>query len=123
MTSLPLLAELTWLGPIGFAAGVGLLTWLMLRKTFTRLSKRNRSGSGPYLKKQPRPENAWDGAKHDASARFDRQQVELQELARDLNGQIDSKMLLLQELIAQSERQAARLEGLLEEAQAAKSRD
>lgn len=114
---LPLLADSTWLAPLGFAAGIGLLSWLLLRKTFKRLSKRTRSGSGPYLEKQRRPEHEWEGAKQDANARFDRQQVELHELARDLNGQIDSKLILFRELLKQSDEQIARLEDLLEEAE------
>ncbi len=113
----PILAENVWLAPLGFAAGIGLLTWLLLRKTFKRLSKQKRAGSGPYLQKQRRPAHQWDGAKQDATARFERQQVELHDLARDLNGQIDSKLLLFRELVAQSEQQIERLEALLEEAE------
>lgn len=116
LISLLPLAELTWLGPLGFAAGIGLLTWLLLRKTFRRMGKRTKSGSGPYLEKQPRPTHVWDGAKEDATARFNRQQVELHDLARDLNGQLDSKLVILRELVAQSETQIERLETLLEEA-------
>lgn len=119
----PPIADLTSLAPLGFALGCGLLTWFLLRKTFKRLPKRNRGGSKEYLQKQKRPKTEWDGAKRDANARFDRQQVELQELARDLNGQIDSKMVLLGELIDQSKQQAERLEALLEEAKSAHADD
>lgn len=117
MPFLPLLADLTWLSPLGFATGIGLLTWFLLRRTFTRLGKRRRAGSGAYLLKQQRPNTDWDGAKQDANARFDRQSVELHELARELNGQIESKMILLQTLIAQSKQQADRLEVLLKESE------
>lgn len=116
----PLLAE-SWIAPLAFALGCGLLTALLLRRSYRYFGKKRRGGSGPHLEAQPRPTHAWDGAKQDASARFDRQQVELQELARDLTGQIDSKLLLLQELNAKSERQIQRLEELLAETEHAKA--
>lgn len=113
-----LLAETNWLGPAMFALGCALLTGILLRRTFRQLRKRGkRAGSGPHLEAQARPASKWDGAKKDAEARFSRQQVELHDMARDLNGQIDSKLILFRELVAQSERQIERLETLLGEAE------
>lgn len=114
---LPPIAESSWLAPIVFAVGCGLLTAILLRRSYRYFGKRSRGGSGPAIAAQRRPSSAWDGARHDAEARFNRQQVELHDLARDLTGQIDSKMILLRELIAQSERQVTRLEELLDEAE------
>jgi hypothetical protein len=93
-----------------------LLVAILLRRSWRQSSKRSRGGSGPALDAQPRPKTPWDGAQQDAAARFDREQVELNELARDLTGQIDSKLVLLQQLIAQSDERIQRLEALLREA-------
>jgi len=77
-----------------------------------------------YLEHVHRPTSKWDGAQQDAAAMIDRQRVELCELARDLAGQIDSKIIVLQQLLAESQRQIDRLERRLDElkeAQAASS--
>ncbi|MEQ8849527.1 hypothetical protein [Botrimarina sp.] len=112
----PPIADSSWLAPIAFALGCGLLTAILLRRSYRYFGKRKR-GVGRPIDTQPRPATAWDGARHDAEARFNRQQVELHDLARDLTGQIDSKLILLRELVAQSDRQIARLEELLDEAE------
>lgn len=96
-----------------FAAGCGLLAAILLRRTYKRLGRRRRNT--PAIDAQPRPETAWSGAQGDASARIARQEVELHDRARDVTGQIDSKLILLRELIAQSESQIERLEALLEQ--------
>ena len=111
----PLFAETPWLASAMFAAGCAALTFFLLRLNWRRQGKRSRGGSGPPLDAQPRPTHPWDGAQNDAAAKVDRQQVELHDLARDLTAQIDSKLVLLQHLIAQSEHQIHRLEGLLAE--------
>lgn len=98
-----------------FAAGCAAFTFILLRLSWRRGAKRSRGGSGPALDAQPRPKHQWDGAQKDAEARFDRHQVELHDLARDLTAQIDSKLVLLQQLIAQSDERIQRLEELLGE--------
>ncbi|MEO0529243.1 MAG: hypothetical protein AAF266_01565 [Planctomycetota bacterium] len=114
----PLLAESTWLGPAMFALGCAGLTAILLRTAYRRLGKRKRGGgSGPHIEAQARPTSTWDGAKQDAHARLSRQEVELHEMARDLTGQIDSKLILFQQLVAQSQQQIERLEALLREAE------
>lgn len=95
-----------------FLAGCALLTWTLMRRA--RQFRRRRC-DGDHLEHIPRPASKWDGAQKDASAMIERQQVELQELARDVSGQIDSKMILLEELISQSQRQIVRMEELLAE--------
>ena len=66
---------------------------------------------------QPRPESAWTGAQADAAARIGRQEVELHERGREITAQIDSKLILLGELMAKSQVQIDRLEELLSEAE------
>lgn len=95
-----------------FAAGVLLLIFVLFRQNLLRFSKRTRGGDGPPIAKQRRPEHAWDGVKQDAEARFGQQQVEFHETARELMGQLDSKMSLLRALIAQSDERIARLKAL-----------
>ncbi len=99
-----------------FAAGIALLTMLLLRRSYRYFGRRRtRGGSGPTIEFQPRPQGKWDGVKKDANARFDRDQVELYDLARDLKGQLDSKIIVLNELIVKSQQQIDRLEELLAE--------
>lgn len=121
MFVIPLFAESMY-AQLGFAAGCALLTMILLRRAYRMSSKRVRPGGGGPLAKQHRPVSKWDGVKQDADARFARQQVELHEFARDTKAQIDSKMLLLRELIAQSDRKIERLEELLERAEATTGR-
>ncbi|QDT67270.1 hypothetical protein MalM25_01670 [Planctomycetes bacterium MalM25] len=97
---------------IVFAAGVLLLIFVLFRQNLLRFGKRTRGGDGPPIVKQRRPEHAWDGVKQDAEARFGQQQVEFHETAREMMGQLDSKMSLLRALIAQSDERIARLEAL-----------
>ncbi len=52
----------------------------------------------------------------DAPPELLRWQVEMHETARDLKGELDSKMVALQELIRQAELQAERLRATIEEA-------
>ena len=99
-----------------FAVGCGLLTAILLRRSYRYFGKRRRSTDSAPIAAQRRPDGPWAGSFSDAQARFDRQQVELHELARDLRGQLDSKLILLQELVAKSQQQIDRLEELLDEA-------
>jgi hypothetical protein len=97
-----------------FAAGCALLSMLLLRRSqryFSRRGERQRYAG--YLERIPRPTGGWDGVQRDAAAQLERQKVELHELAREACGRLDSKMLLLEQLIATSQRQLARMEQLL----------
>lgn len=102
------------LASMAFAAGCGLLTMILLRRSYRHFGKRTRGGSGPAIDTQPRPTDPWAGVKRDAGARFDRQKVEMHELARDLMGQLESKTIVLNELVQQSQRQIDRLTELLD---------
>lgn len=101
-----------------FVAGIALLTMILLRRTYRQVGRRSRRYDSRPIDSQPRPESEWSGAKADTSAALERQKVELAEMSRDINGQIDTKILLLRELIMQSEKQIARMEELLEDANA-----
>jgi len=96
-----------------FVAGCAVAAWVLLRRRgrMRRGGRRNVN----HLEHLHRPTNPWDGAQHDAIAMGERRQVELHDLARDVSGQIDSKMMLLAQLMAQSQRQIDRLEALLAE--------
>ena len=110
----PILANLLASGM--FALGCGLLTMWLLRRSYKHFGRR-RNRNEPPIDAQPRPDGAWSGAHADASARIERQSVELHDLGREVTGRIDSKMVLLQELIAKSQAQIDRLEALLAEAE------
>ena len=97
-----------------------MLAFFLLRRLRRQAGRQTWGGSGPAIDAQARPQHAWDGAQKDAAARFDRQQVELHDLARDLTGQIDSKLVLLQQLVTQSDERIQRLETLLREIEAEK---
>ena len=114
MPFFPLLAA-GLVAPLIFAAGCALLTMVLLRRSYRYYGRRTRGGSGPAIELQPRPTNKWDGANKDVNTRFDRDQVELYDLARDLKGQLDSKIIVLNELVTRSQQQIDRLEALLEE--------
>jgi hypothetical protein len=96
-----------------FLAGCAVAAWVLMR----RRSRMRRGGrrNVEYMEHLRRPTGTWDGANQDVASQIERQQVELCELARDVSGRIDSKMILLEQLIAQSQRQIDRLEGLLAE--------
>lgn len=104
-----------------FVAGIALLTTILLRRTYRQVGRRNRRYDSRPIDTQPRPENAWSGAKADNSATLERQKVELAEFTRDANGQIDTKIRMLRQLIAQSEKQIERMEQLLAQAEAKES--
>ena len=60
----------------------------------------------------PRPKPTWQTT--DAG-------VEMAEVARDLNGQLTTKMIVLEQLIADSQKQIERMEELLERIEQAKN--
>ena len=97
-----------------FMAGVALVAWVLMRRGFARGRGRKKTDSRP-LATQPRPTTPWSGAHNDPAAILERQRVELAEFSREVNGQIDTKLLVLRELIAQSDRQIRRMEELLAE--------
>ena len=111
------------IGPVwGFLAGVGLLIFILMRRSYGYFSRRRWKRDEPPLALQPRPKGPWDGAQHDVMALIDRQEVEMFEMARDLNGQLSSKIIVLEKLISDSQQQISRMEALLEKIENAESR-
>ncbi len=96
-----------------FLAGVGLLTFILMKRSYRYFSRPRRKRNDKPLELQPRPKGPWDGAQHDTMAHIERQKVEMFEMSRDLNGQLNSKIIVLEKLIADSQRQITRLEALL----------
>lgn len=99
-----------------FMAGAALVSWILLRRGLLRGKGKRKFDSRP-IDVQERPTTEWSGAYSDGSALIDRQKVELAQLSRDVNGQLDSKILVLRELIQQSERQIREMEELLAQLQ------
>ena len=100
-----------------FFAGCALLTMVLLRKTYHRLGRRKKA-SPAAIERIARPTGQWDGAQRDAFAQIERQKVEMHEMSRDLNGQLSSRIIVLEKLIGDSQRQIERLEELLAETEA-----
>lgn len=98
-----------------FFAGCALLTLILLKRTYRRLGRRKQDTSA--IERIARPTSPWDGAQRDALAQVERQKVEMHEMARDLSGQLNSKIIVLEQLVGQSQRQIERLEHLLAEAE------
>ena len=97
-----------------FLAGVGLLTFIMMKRAsrYFRKSPRKRY-EGP-IDLQHRPNSKWDGVQQDTMAHIERQKVEMHDMARDINGQLTSKIIVLEQLIAESGQQIKRMEELLQ---------
>ena len=101
-------------------AGVALLTWILMKRS-GRYFGRKRDKSNNPIETQPRPTGKWDGIQRDAMAQVERQKVEMHEMSRDINGQLSSKIIILEQLISDSQRQIDRLETLLDKAEHAGS--
>jgi hypothetical protein len=99
-------------------AGVALLILILFRRTYRYYGRRRRSGNkkaDSYLTKSPRPTKR---ASSLSSAPSDvlSWHVEMHETARDLKAELDSKMRLLQLLIAQARQEADRLTQIVADA-------
>ncbi len=98
-----------------FFAGCGLLTFILLKRTYRRLGRRKKNDSKP-IERIHRPTGPWDGAQRDAMAQVERQKVELYDMSRDLNAELSSKIIVLEQLVGESQKKIERLEELLAEA-------
>ncbi len=98
-----------------FFAGCALLTMILLKRSYRRMGRRKKNA--PAIERIARPSGQWDGAQRDALAQVERQKVEMHEMARDLNGQLNSKIIVLEKLVGESQRQIERLEELLDKAE------
>ncbi len=96
-----------------FLAGVGLLIFILMKRSYRYFSRPRRKRNDRPIELQPRPKGPWDGVQRDTMAHIERQKVEMFEMSRDLNGQLNSKIIVLEKLIADSQRQIMRMEALL----------
>jgi len=97
-----------------FLAGVALLTFILMKRSYRYFAKQRRKRRNePALEQLPRPTSAWDGGPRDSMAHIERQKVEMYDMARDLNGQLSSRIVVLEKLIGDSQRQIERMEKLL----------
>lgn len=98
-----------------FLAGLALMTTILMRRFYRQVGRRRKTYDSRPIDTQPRPQSKWSGIQADFGASIARQEVELAELSRDVNAQIDTKVMVLRELVSQSQAQIARMEELLAE--------
>ena len=120
---MPTLAETSPLAPWMFAAGCAMITWILLKRSYKYFGRKRGRRVIKAIDEQHRPTSTWDGAQRDSLAQIERQKVEMQELSRDLNGQLNSKIIILEKLIADSQRQIERMEKLVEQAEEKQTSD
>lgn len=101
---------------IGFAAGLGMACWLLLRHASRRIKRQSPEASAHL--QELLPEKSRDRALLDAPPEAARWQVELHETARELKAEIDSKLLALQTLVNIAREERGRLEEALKRAKA-----
>lgn len=104
---MPVLARSEWLTGLTLGALGLVIAWLLLR-THRYLARQK--GDASPLVHVDRPPRADRGPDRDAPAEVLRWEVQMHETARQLSAQLDSKMGVLQALIAEADRAAARLE-------------
>jgi hypothetical protein len=91
--------------------GIGLLAYTLLRKSHHGQATQYRTRVSHDVARLPRSKPTWQTS--DTS-------VNAAEIARDLNGQLTTKMVVLEQLIADSQKQIERMEELLERIEAVK---
>ena len=96
-----------------FVMGAMLIGFVLLRRS----QKRGRLAPWPSI--SPPPHKAHSPAAHhlDAPGAMSRWEVEMHELARDLAGQLDSKIVIVQQLMRDAERATAVLEAAIHRAE------
>ena len=96
-----------------FLAGLVLTCGVLLLRTHRQLSKRPRTEMpSPATFSQPRPQPAL-GHRLDAQRDLRQWEVEMHDLARELRGELDSKIAILEHLIQDATQQADRLEAAI----------
>lgn len=102
-----------------FLVGCALLVSILLKRSYRYFGKAKSSNVVSGIEHLPRPKSTWEGTYRDAGAIVDRQEVEMAEMSRDLSGQLSTKMIVLEQLIADSQKQIDRMEALLKEMETA----
>jgi len=92
---------------------MALLIAIMMLRFYHHFSRSKKTDS--YLVRTKRPDDKKPGHNYDAPPEVLRWEVHMQETARDLSAQLDSKMLALQHLIKEADCAAERLDEKLRE--------
>jgi hypothetical protein len=92
-------------------AGCGLMVYLVMRKAHVQREIERRSQIFTDVHPLSPPQAPWKMSENG---------VEMADLARDLNGQLTTKMIVLEQLIADSQKQIERMEALLKRIEKAK---
>jgi hypothetical protein len=92
-------------------SGIGLLIYILMRKAHLEQVAERRTRVVTEVPVLPRPKPAWQ---------TDSNNTEVLELARDVNGQLTTKIIVLERLIADSQQQIELMEQLLERIERAK---
>ncbi len=98
---------------------ISLVLLLAIMALFLRWSKRNIQASAERAKKfsQRTPSERPLAHNLDAPPEIARAEIQMHDLARDLSGQLDSKIAIVTRLLQLAEEQTARLEGAIERAE------
>jgi hypothetical protein len=92
-------------------AGGGLMIYMLMRKAHLQQVRERETTVVNDMKKLSTSSKPWQTSNNG---------VEMADLARDLNGQLSTKIIVLEQLIADSQKQIERMEELLESIEAAK---
>jgi hypothetical protein len=95
-----------------FVTGAMLIVLVMMRRS----QKRTTLSKLPPVSPPMRPQQTAAGHHLDAPAAMNRWEVEMHELARDLAGQLDTKIAIVERLVEDAEGAALRLEAVLDRA-------
>ena len=96
--------------------GVALMTVIMLRITYRRLGKQRRDkNDAPFIQSARSTAHA-QTPRLNTATEIDRKEIEMFEITRELTGQLDSKIVIVQQLIADCDVRIQRLQELLDEA-------
>lgn len=92
-------------------AGCALLVYMLMRKAHLEQVRERKTTIVDEMDYLPSPRKTWQATD---------QGDEMADLARDINGQLTTKIIVLEQLIADSQRQIERMEELLERLERAK---
>ncbi len=87
-------------------AGCALLVYRLMRKAHLQQVRERETTIVSDMKRLPQSQKPWQATGNG---------VEMADLARDLNGQLTTKIIVLEQLIADSQKQIERMESLLEQ--------
>ena len=92
-------------------AGCVLFVYVLMRKAHLQKQKQRESTISSEMPRLARTPKTWQSSDNG---------VEMADMARDISGQLTTKMIVLEQLIADSQKQIERMEELLDRIEAAK---